>query len=405
MNILIFNCGSSSLSYKIFSGANAANLKIVAAGKAHRVGVKGTEAAFIEHRLAGELYRQVVAIPDHHQAATLVFDFIRKQQLSVDLIGHRFLHGGVIFQQTTRLDDEKIELLEQCLPLAPVHNPPMLTVIRASRAMMPATPQYIALDSAFHASLPDYAYTYALPQKFTEAYGFRKYGFHGLSYQDVTQKAADFLGKPLADLRIVACHLGTGGSSVAAIKDGRSVDTSMGYSPLPGLIMSTRCGDIDPILIFHLLEQHGYTAAEVNRILNHESGLLGVSGLSSDMRDLLRAIETDHHPQAQLAFNMYVHRLKQYIGSMAAVLGGLNTLIFTDDVGLRCPAVRAAACAEMQWGGISLDPDRNRQATGEAIARIGPDGAQVEVLVIPNDEEMVIVQEGLKLFQTNSSEP
>lgn len=397
MNILIFNCGSSSLSYKLYRAAGSQDLEALLSGKAHRVGVTGTAAAFIEHHLAGERYQQTGPIPDHGAAAGLVFTFIQTHQLPVDVIGHRFLHGGAIFQQTTLLDEDKIALLEQCLPLAPIHNPNSLSVIRATRQHWPDKPQYVALDSAFHASLPDYAYTYALPRQLTEEYGFRKYGFHGLSYQDVSQKAVIFLDKPATELQIVACHLGTGGSSVAAITAGRSLDTSMGYSPLPGLIMSTRCGDIDPILIFHLLEA-GYTPDAVNRLLNKESGLLGVSGLSSDIRDLIQAMSDQNDQRARLAFQMYVHRLKQYIGGMAAVMGGLNTLIFTDDVGLRCPEVRAAACAGMAWCGINLDLERNRQASGNAIALISPDEAAVDILVIPNDEERVIGQEGVQLL-------
>jgi len=399
MNILIFHCGSSSLSYKIFRSTDANTLAVLAAGKAHRVGVTGTAEAFIEHHLAGQTHQNVEPMATHQAAAALVFNFIQEQAIEIDIIGHRFLHGGTLFQTTTLLDHSQLARLEQCLPLAPVHNPPMFEVIQLSMDRLPAVPQYIALDSAFHATMPDYAYRYALPRQFSDEYDFRKYGFHGLSYQDVTEKTAQFLGQSLADLRIVACHLGTGGSSVAAIKDGRSLDTSMGYSPLPGLIMSTRSGDIDPILIFHLIERYGYTVAEVNDILNKQSGLLAVSGLSSDMRDLIRA-KDEGHERAGLAFAMYVHRLKLYIGSMAAILGGLNTLVFTDDVGLLCPEVRAAACAEMDWCGLRLEPDRNRQATGQTIAQISPAGAPVTVLVVPNDEEMVIGREGLKLLQS-----
>jgi acetate kinase len=398
MNILIFNCGSSSLSYKIYQSVEADKLETLAAGKAHRVGVTGTEAAFIEHRWAGQTQKLIEPIANHREAAGLVFDFIRAEGIPIDIIGHRFIHGGRLFQQTTLLTDENIKLLDQCAPLAPIHNPNSFSVIQVSRAAMPDTPQYIALDSAFHAGMPDFAHHYALPQKFVDEYDFRKYGFHGLSYQDVCQKASDFLDRPLAELRLVACHLGTGGSSVTAIKNGLSLDTSMGYSPLPGLMMSTRAGDIDPTLVLHLIDRFGYSPAEVNRILNKESGLLGVSGLSSDIRDLINVMP--ENPRAQLAFSMYTHRLKQYIGGMIAVLGGLDALIFTDDVGLYCPEVRAAACANMAWCGITLDEARNRQASGQTIARINADDSGVAALVIPNDEEMVIGREGQQLAQT-----
>ena len=285
MNILVFNCGSSSLSYKVFQATDSQHLAAVLAGKAHRVGVHGTEDAFIEHHLDGETFRKALPICNHREAATLAITFIRERNVQVDLIGHRFVHGGSLFQRSTFLDALQLERLGRCLPLAPIHNPNSLSVIHAAQEALPGVRQYVTFDSAFHASIPEYAYTYALPRALVEEHGFRKFGFHGLSYQDVTQKAACFLGVSLEALRIVACHLGTGGSSVAAVKGGRSVDTSMGYSPLAGLVMSTRSGDIDPILPLYMVERCGYTASEVARILNRQSGLLAVSGLSSDMRD------------------------------------------------------------------------------------------------------------------------
>jgi acetate kinase len=409
LNILIFNCGSSSLSYKVFRTTDFRHLSVVLSGKAHRVGVQGTEDAFIEHRLDAETFRETRPIRNHREAATLVITFIRERDIPIDLIGHRFVHGGSLFQRSTLLDAGQLERLERCLPLAPIHNPNSLSVIHATREALPGVRQYVTFDSAFHASIPEYAHTYALPRALVEEHGFRKYGFHGLSYQDVTQKAAGFLGRSLGELRIVACHLGTGGSSVAAVRGGRSVDTSMGYSPLAGLVMSTRSGDIDPILPLHMVERCGYTASEVARILNKQSGLLGISGFSSDIRDLIHAMDKredmsplteDGRQRARLAFEMYVYRLKQTIGSMAASLGGLDVLLFTDTVGLECPEVRAAACAEMGWCGVALDPARNRRATGETIARVSHDGAPVEVLVVPNDEELVIGMEGLSLLSS-----
>jgi acetate kinase len=407
LNILVFNCGSSSLSYKVYRAAGSQHLVPILAGKAHRVGVQGTENAFIEHHLDGETFRKVLPIRNHREAATLVITFIRERDVPVGLIGHRFVHGGSLFQRSTLLDAEQLDRLECCLPLAPIHNPNSLSVIHAAREALPGVRQFVTFDSAFHAAIPEYAYTYALPRALVEEHGFRKYGFHGLSYQDVTQKAAGFLDVPLEELRIVACHLGTGGSSVAAVRGGKSVDTSMGYSPLAGLVMSTRSGDIDPILPLHMVERCGYTVPEVTRILNKQSGLLGVSGFSSDIRDLIRAMDErgdisprteDDRQRARLAFEMYVYRLKQTIGSMAAALGGLDVLLFTDTVGLECPEVREAACAGMDWCGIALDPARDRRATGETIARVSPDGAPVEVLVVPNDEELVIGMEGMRLL-------
>lgn len=399
MNILTFNCGSSSLSYKIFQAAGANELEVICSGKAHRVGTVGISGSFIEHHLEGQTYETARRLDNHREAATWILAFIQSHHLQVDLVGHRIVHGGPLFKQSTLLDDEKLQLLEQCLPFSPVHNPNAFSIIQASREAWPETPQYATFDTTFHATIPDYAYTYALPWQVAETHRLRKYGFHGLSYHDVIHKAALFLDKPLAELRIVACHLGTGGSSVAAIKGGRSLDTSMGYAPLPGLIMSTRCGDLDPAVLLYLIEQADYTGVKLNHMLNYQSGLLGISGLSSDIRDLIQAGESKNDSRAKLAFDMYVYRLKQYIGSMSATLGGLDVLIFTDDVGLRCPEVRAAACKGMEWCGITLDPTANQQAGSDAITPINQVGAPIAVLVVPNDEERIVCLEGLKLIR------
>ena len=397
MQILIFNCGSSSLSYKLFTGETPEALQIVGAGKAHRVGVTGTEPAFIEHRFKAEQVRQVTQIPNHLQAAKLIFDFLHERKLPVEAIGHRFVHGGTMFDCTTQLTPKTLATLERCVPLAPLHNPNSMTVIRAALEVYPGVPEYVTFDTAFHATLPPEASTYALPHELVERYGFRKYGFHGLSYQSVMESATRYLDCTLAGLKIVACHLGTGGASAVAIRDGHSIETTMGYSPLPGLIMSTRSGDLDPTIALELCDQHGYTPAQVTRMLNHESGLLGISGFSSDIRDILRRRDEQGDVRAALAFAAYSHRLKLALGSLIAVLGGLDVLIFTDDVGLKMPEVRAAACAGMDWCGIRLDPERNEAAHGETITEIGAD--RVRVLVIPNDEEGIIAAEGLRLLQ------
>ncbi|MDX9952799.1 MAG: acetate/propionate family kinase [Anaerolineae bacterium] len=397
MQILVFNCGSSSLSYKLFTAEDPEALSIVGSGKAHRVGVTGTEPAFIEHRFKTEQVRQVTQIPNHLQAAKLIFDFLHERKLPVEAIGHRFVHGGMLFDCTTQLTPKTLATLERCLPLAPLHNPNSMTVIRAALEAYPGVPEYATFDTAFHATLPPEASTYALPYAIAEHYGFRKYGFHGLSYQSVTESAARYLNRNLVGLKVIACHLGTGGASAAAIRDGQSIETTMGYSPLPGLIMSTRSGDLDPTVVLELCAQHGYTPTQVTRMLNHESGLLGISGFSSDIRDILRRRDEQGDARAELAFAAYSHRLKLALGSLIAVLGGLDVLIFTDDVGLKVPEVRAAACAGMDWCGIRLDPERNEAAHGEAIAEIGAD--RVRVLVVPNDEEGIIAAEGLRLLQ------
>jgi len=398
VNILVFNCGSSSLSYKIFevSGDETA---ILLAGKAHRVGVTGSEPSFIENKLRGTVEKETVPIADHRGAAALALKYILAHKLPVDCVGHRFVHGGEYFRESAFVDAASMENLVKCLPLAPIHNPMALSAIRECRATLPETRQYVTFDSAFHSAMPAHAYTYALPRSIIERFGFRKYGFHGLSYTYVTGAAARRLGRPLEKLRLIACHLGTGGSSVAAVRNGRSIDTSMGYSPLQGLVMSTRSGDIDPMLTVYLMAVYGYRPDDLLDFLNKKSGLLGISGFSSDIRDIIgRMEEGDERPQADLAFSMYVQRLKKYIGSYVAALGGADALIFTDDIGVRNPHVRERVCAGMEWCGIRLDPDANAKAPTDAIACISAPDSPVAVLSVPTEEELLICREGARLL-------
>ena len=320
---LVFNCGSSSLSYAVFRDGPSGAPEVILRGKAHRVGVKGSEPSYIENHFEGKVHKDVVSIKDHGEAATLALDFIRKNSIPVGAIGHRFVHGGSCFTRSVFLDHQTLEALYQCLPLAPIHNPMALSVIKVSRLFLPLERNYVTFDSAFHSTLPPRAYTYMLPKAIIEKYGFRKFGFHGLSYSYVVRETSKFLKVPAENLKIVACHLGTGGSSVAAILGGRSIDTSMGYSPLTGLVMSTRCGDIDPMLTLYLMAVYGYRPDDVLDLLNKKSGLLGVSDFSSDITDIIRRIP-DKNPNTDLALQMYIHRLRKYIGGYIAALGGVD---------------------------------------------------------------------------------
>ncbi len=395
MNILVFNCGSSSLSYKVFSVNDPENPKIVMSGKAHRVGVKGSEPSFVEHKREGTVRKQEVPIPDHREAANLILKHVIQNEIPVDLIGHRFVHGGSYFQKSSLLDSESLKKLKLCLPLASIHNPASMSAILACSKTLRKVRQYVTFDSAFHVTIPSHAYLYALPAVVTRKYGFRKYGFHGLSYQYVTREAARQLVTPLETLKIVACHLGTGGSSVAAVDRGRSIDTSMGYSPLPGLMMSTRSGDIDPMVAIYAMIAYGYRAEDLETILNKRSGLLGVSGFSSDIRDILRNMDENEGEQEELAFTMYVHRLKKYIGSFVLALGGVDALVFTDDIGAGNPRVRERVCRNMEWCGISLDEEVNRRAGPDRTWFLSAKDARVQVLSIPTEEELMICQEGI----------
>ncbi len=401
VNILVFNCGSSSQNYKLFT-SNGNSLELICKGKAHRVGVKSSEPSFIEHQWAGKTLKETVSLPDHRTAANLILNFLANQHFKVDAIGHRFVHGGQLFQKSILLTAENLAELATLMPLAPIHNPNSLSVIEVCLERLPGTPETLTFDTAFHAGLPEASYRYALPQSLFEEKGLRKYGFHGLSYQYVSQKAAEFLQQPLSSLKMVACHLGTGGSSVAAIQGGRSLDTSMGYSPLAGLMMSTRSGDLDAAAVLDLI-QTCKNVTSVNDLLNKKSGLLGVSGSSSDIRDLIRASGEHHDPAAALAVEMYALRLKKVIGGYLALLGNVDALLFTDDIGLQNPHIRAMACSGLEWAGVHLDETANLNVPLDRTSDIRAAGSPVHILVTPTDEEQVIARETLNLLQEASN--
>lgn len=398
MRTLVFNCGSSSLNFKVFEARAGQRQEVVFRGKAHRVGVKGSEPSFIEFHGPGRDEEEVASLPAHREAAARVFSRLREWEISFDAIGHRFVHGGGRFARSAILDTKAREELERCLGLAPIHNPISMSVIEEATASCPHLPQYATFDTAFHSTLPPETYTYALPRELRERFGFRKFGFHGLSYAYVTRAALEYLeleGKPS---RLAACHLGTGGSSVAAIRDGRSVDTSMGFSPLAGLVMSTRSGDLDPMLLLYLMASHGLRPEELENLLNKKSGLIGLSSFSSDLRDIIRRIHDEDEQQAGLAFSMYCHRLRKFVGAYIALLGGVDAVVFTDDIGVTNAAVRSRVCEGLGWAGIALDEDANNAAPHDSIGDIGAADAAVRVLTIPTDEERVIAWEGARLL-------
>ena len=402
MNTLVFNCGSSSLSYKVFQTRPGEDPQVIVAGKAYRVGVTGSVPSFMEHRFGEQVHREETPLPDHRTASGLILQYLQTVQVQVDLVGHRFVHGGDLFRGPVFLDEEALAKLRSCLPLAPIHNPVSLSVIQQTREWLPNARQYVTFDSAFHSTIPDYAYTYALPREVIQRFGFRKYGFHGLSYWYVSRQVPGFLNVPVEGLRMVVCHLGTGGSSVAAIKSGRSLDTSMGYSPLPGLVMSTRCGDIDPMLMLYLMGVYGVRPDDLMDMLNKKSGLLGISGFSADLTDIVKCLGEDGQERSGLAFAMYVHRVRKYIGSYVAVLGGVDVLVFTDDIGVRNPLVREKICEGMEWCGIRLDAERNRRVSLQAISPISDGSSPVPVLCVPTDEELVICLQGRELLKGSS---
>jgi acetate kinase len=400
MQILVFNGGSSSLTFKILRHQGRQDPAVVLKGKAYRVGVEGAEGASIEFDFQGARYLRKVPIPDHVTAAKLAIEFIRKKNISVNCIGNRFVHGGTYFQKSAWINSAHLRQLEKCLPFAPIHNPISLSVIRTARRLLKKVPQYVVFDSAFHASLPDYVYSYPIPLKWRKKYQYRKYGFHGLSYSYVTWKTAALLDKDRKKLNMIACHLGTGGSSVTAVQNGRSLETSMGFSPLCGLMMSTRCGDLDPFLILYLLRHSAQSPETLIKILNKKSGLLGVSGYSADIRDIIKRIKNKKaNARVKLALDMYIKQLKRYIGSYVTLFPGpIDALVFTDDVGIKVPEIRQTVCRSLNWAGIDLSVLKNRKAPQDHHAFIEKERNAVKIITMPTDEESVLFEEGARLI-------
>ena len=379
MKVLVLNSGSSSIKYELRDSAAGV---VLASGDVDRIGEDG-------------------GLPDHSRALRAVLEALAvgaggplKDLSEVDAVGHRVVHGGSHFSGPALLTAEVVRKIEECAPLAPLHNPPALLGIREALRVLPGVPQVAVFDTSFHAGIPARAHVYALPYDYYERHGVRRYGFHGVSLQSVTATADAMLGGRLAELKTIVAHLGNG-ASVTAVAGGRSVDTSMGLTPLEGLVMGTRAGDIDPGIVLYLLRELGLTAADLDRVLIKESGLLGVSGVSNDMRDVLQAAEAGND-RARLALDIYCYRLRKYIGAYAAALGGLDALIFTAGVGQNSPDIRAWVCEGLGFLGVVLDPEANGKTRGlaaDTAAYISSADSPVRVLVVSTDEERVIADE------------
>ncbi len=397
MNILIFNCGSSSQAFKVFHVNAQGQAAVIAAGKAKNVATKTQSQAVIEWHINGQPGSKTAALPSHRLAAEENLAILHANAVQVDAVGHRFVHGGEFFQRTALVNEQTCQDLQRCLPLAPIHNPNSYHVIEVCSERLPGIPQYVVFDTAFHAGMPPQARLYAIPTELASRFAFRKYGFHGLSYQYVSGQAAALLGKPLEQLKLILCHLGTGGSSITALQDGQTLDTSMGYSPLPGLVMSTRCGDIDAEIVLALLRQ-GYSADKVSQVLNHQSGLIGLSGFSSNLAEIIEAGEQGN-ARCQAAYAVYAHRLKTYLGAYTWLLNGADAIVFTDDIGMRSWKLRQEVCTGVENLGIVLDLDANRNAPVDQAALVSRPDSRTQVWVIPTDEEQVILQEVLAQAQ------
>jgi acetate kinase len=392
MNVLVLNCGSSSLKYRLIAMPGEVEL---AGGEAQRVGPATAEPARIYHRVAGSQQVVEVDMPNHAAAFDEVIKLLAKSAgLTPDTLGHRLVHGGERFGHSEIIDDGVMAGLQAVRDLAPLHNPPAIGLIEACRQRYGHLPQVAVFDTAYHATIPNYAHTYALPKAIRDELGIRKYGFHGTSHQYVAAEAATFLGKPLQQLNAVSCHLGSGGASLCAIVAGKSVDNTMGYSPLQGLIMSTRCGDLDPAVTLQLLHDHVTDPGAVEKVLNQKSGVLSLSGTSSDIRDVLAGMADggkDHQRQRDTA-SLYLWRIRKYLGAYLAVVGKPDAVIFTDTIGETMPAVRYALCADMEWFGLQLDSQRNN-CPGELPADIASDASKVRILVVQTNEELAIARQ------------
>lgn len=391
MNILVFNCGSSSQGFKVYEVDQNHAEKVVISGKAKNVAARTQSQPYLFWNMNDKTEQKFCDLSSHKLAAQEIIGILNAKGIQPDAIGHRFVHGGKLFQRTTRIDTNTRNLLIQCLPLAPIHNPNSFSVIEVCEQLLPSIPQYAVFDTAFHAQMPESSARYAIPGSIAEKFGFRKYGFHGLSYQYVSTKTAQLIGKPLQNSKFILCHLGSGGSSITAVRDGKSIDTSMGYSPLAGLVMSSRSGDLDPEIILDLVRS-GYSADEVSRILNRESGLIGLSGFSSNLAEIIDAAESGNE-SCQIAFDVYAQRLMEYMGAFYWLLNGTDAIVFTDDIGETSWKLREKLFGGKDLLGVKLDQELNRQATGSKPSCISQEGSKTQIWVIPTDEEIVILNE------------
>ena len=397
MNVLVINAGSSSLKYQLFDMSTET---VAAKGICERIGIGGK----LKHTpMNGKPeFKEEIDLPTHAEALNAVIDKLISKEYGVisslteiGAIGHRVLHGGQKFSQSVLIDDKVIDAITECIPLGPLHNPANLMGIKACQKVMPGVPQVAVFDTAFHQTMPEYAYIYPLPYSYYEKYGWRRYGFHGTSHRYVSKKALEILGIPAEGSRLITCHLGNG-SSLAAIKDGKCVDTTMGLTPLEGLPMGTRCGSIDPAILEFIAERDGLDFHQVMDVLNKESGVLGISGISSDFRDLEEAAAKGN-ARAKLALDIFDYDVKKYIGAFMTAMGGADAIIFTAGLGENGPETRERIMTGMETMGICIDKEKNK-FKGQQREITGA-GSTVRVLVIPTNEELVIARDTKEIVE------
>lgn len=389
MNILVLNCGSSSIKYKLF---DMPAQKVKASGGIEKIGMAGS---FIKFSMPdGSKKIEEMPIPEHTAGVQIIFNVLTNAEYGVmkslnelDAVGHRMLHAGSKITKSSILTQEVLDIFASCNDLGPLHNPANLKGVNAVKSLLPNIPQVGVFDTAFHQTMPDYAYMYPLPYEFYEKYGVRRYGFHGTSHRYVSQRVCEFLGIKPEGKKILTCHVGNGGS-YSAVVDGKCVDTTMGLTPLEGIMMGTRCGEIDPAIIPYIMKHANLTAEEMDTIMNKKSGLLGISGKTSDMREI-QALRDAGDDRARLAQEMYFYRLRKQIGAYAAAMGGVDIIVFTGGVGENKQNAREAACKGLEFMGVKLDLEKNNKIQGDEAIISTPD-SKVTVCVIPTDEELMI---------------
>jgi acetate kinase len=392
MKVLVLNCGSSSIKYQMIETEGR---RVLAKGSVERIGMKG---AILNHqRHDGDKVKIVGEIVDHQAGVEYILAILLspnhgviQDRAEIQAVGHRVVHGGEKFTGSVLINEQVMDGLQECIELAPLHNPHNIKGIRACQRLLPGAPMVGVFDTAFHHAMPDYAYMYGIPQVLYKRYGIRRYGFHGTSHFYVSRRAADMLGKPIESLNLITCHLGNG-CSMAAVKSGVSVDTSMGFTPVEGLLMGTRCGDLDPAAMLHIMGQEELSVNEINAMLNKHSGLVGISGVSSDMREIINEMNQGNN-LARLAFEVFCYRVKKYLGAYTFAMGGLDAVVFTGGIGENAALVRAGSLSGLEFMGLKVDKAANERPDHDERA-INTADSRVAVLVIPTNEELVIAMD------------
>ena len=395
MKVLVLNCGSSSLKYQLFDMTSE---EVLAKGLVERIGIDGSR---VKHEKTGiEPLKFDIPIPNHKVGIKVVLDTLLDGDQGVirgldelRAVGHRVVHGGEKFARSVMVTPEVLEVIEECVPLAPLHNPANLMGIKAMMEVLPYVPQVAVFDTAFHQTMPDYAYIYGLPFHYYEKQRVRRYGFHGTSHFYVAYRAAEMLEKPIEDLKIVTCHLGNG-SSISAVRGGRSIDTSLGFGTVPGVLMGTRCGDIDPTVILYLMEQDGIDPKSMSHIIHKESGLQGISGISSDLRDVEEAA-AEGNDRARLALDILCYGIRKHVCAYAGAMGGIDAIVFTAGIGENSTTVRKMVCQGLEFLGAKINLERNNVRGKEAF--INEPDSRVSIMVVPTNEELVIARDTREL--------